>query len=738
MHIGIKLDVSRFEPDVDLIFLRTKEQNQLGTACARADTDIHVTGASHTQHVLATTTPTTVVLKLDSKQIRNIYKSENNTTTVVDISNRIRVNSTASRIGLGIDGTVGNTVSGQGSIALSKLIKDTIDKKSTISEVTYTNFYAFSCVLEFSNSMIIDIDTGNKIIPNFVYDEETDAQCLNAQAVLEDMYTKASKLREIVSYKPAEALTKSVMRVPFGIDGSTFDAVSNVVDRPSALSDKAFESLARASLKIALAVDEPGDKKLSMNDFLRDTAQPSIHAASVYSHKVSNAMSTLVCLICPYRIDGRTMVMPDGLQMVPCESWKGESPRDIFSTDDCEGAAAIQTSLVYRAETISRDPKLSVMYPCISGIANSLVHHIVGISVLSANAGQADSAGDNGHEAIAGHAIMLAIPKPQALKSLLNGIISTAVYEFAEKQQHSKQMSEDVREPYARALYHPEDLKRMPADDVAILSTADGVLSLTERMDITTLASEGTSPVASSKLYETDATIRLEQIKLARQEKDIQQQLGPSISRDFTRLHVPLNTQSPSHQFYNTILEFAVPLRRYGTFQNSDVRSIGHATSHWVLAQTHDVKSAGASPKDIATGNFSMLPLWMLSETQCVALEVASSEVLSNTLPVRERLVKLTPTQYDTYNANIDLLKTLNATKSELFSSLVSNRHASRHIFTFAALVGNAKSVTAFVNEVENDSNIACRVTMEATPNVFFSASGNDIAVVPLIEMVKF
>ena len=106
---------------------------------------------------------------------------------------------------------------------------------------------------------------------------------------------------------------------------------------------------------------------------------------------------------------------------------------------------------------------------------------------LSANAGQADAAGDNGQNAIAGHAIMLAIPKPQALKSMINCIfLSTGMYEeLSEQQRHAAKSCQTMLanriRVYAKALYHAEDLKRMPEEDVAILSTADGLLSLAQK-----------------------------------------------------------------------------------------------------------------------------------------------------------------------------------------------------------------------------------------------------------------
>jgi len=729
----VQLNISRSEPDVDMMFLANKEASTLGTACARGDTDVHVTGAPYAVNLLATTNEAIATVELTPGDLKDIYENDEGT-TVVEISDRTRVNLTTSRVALGIDGTVGNTVTGQASVELKDVAADAASFKSTVIPITYSNWPAISCVLNLSNPTLVDMDTGSVLVAKFTTDVETDHKCKAAQVVLESMYTSSMKLREIVKYTPVPRLTKSVMRVPFGVDATTFDSVSNVVDRPTALSDDAFESLAHACLEITLGVDEAGDATVAMSDFMAETASPCIKAAA-HAHKVANALSVLVCVVCPYRVDGRTMVLPTGLEMVGSESWKAEAPRDICTLDDCEGSGAIITSLFYRAETISRDPALAARYPHVASIANALVHHMVGICVLAANAGQASGAGKDGHEVVAGHAIALAIPKPHAFKSMLNGIMSTGIY-TEDGGDAQERMAQNVSEPYSSALYHPDDLKRMPVDESGIIATSKGVLSLVNAVELFPLAIEGTSPATSTKLYEPDPTIRLAQIKAARSEKAFEQRFGPGVTRNFTRLHVPTGHSEPEHQFYKSLIEFAVPLRRYGTFQNHDMRSLGLATAQWVLAQPHDVQSAGASPKDLATENFSMLPLWKLSETECTAVDVASKEIFANTLPIRDGPIRLTPAQYDVYTANVAALKDLSTSKEALFSSIAESGNFIRHIISFAALVGNKDAVQLFVDEAMNDHTLACRVTMKPTPAVILSNGGNDIGEMPFIELM--
>ena len=526
------------------------------------------------------------------------------------------------------------------------------------------------------------------------------------------------------------------MRVPSGIDNTTFDSVCNVVDRPTAMSDAAFESLARACLEHTLVVDEDGSPAFTMDEFLKDASSPGVDA-SKFAGKVANALSMIVNLVCPYRIDGRTAVLPTGLKMFNSESWKAEGPRNLFTLDDCEGSGAMQTSLLYRAETIARDPKLSAKYPHVAAVANAFVHHMVGVAVLSANAGQADSAGKDGHEAIAGHAIALAMPKLQALEAMVTGIKATgSMSKSAEQVQKSKALSESLTEPLADALYHEDDLRRMPAEERTLLESAEGRHGLSTRLQARAYGLEGTSPIASAKLYEPKPAVRVSQIGYAKAEKALEAKLGPGVTRAITRLHVPVDPTGPSHQFYKHILEFSVPLRRYGTFQSKAMREGGVATAEWVLTAGHNVREAGVSPKNLDTGNYLMLPLWKLGEEAATAMDVASKEVLQNTLPVRAGPVRLSAKQLATYDANIAALESLNTSKRELFEAHSGHGHVGKHVVTFAALVGNAKSLPLFVNTILDDERIACRVTFTPVKSVLLDADGADVGSMPFIELL--
>ena len=114
--------------------------------------------------------------------------------------------------------------------------------------------------------------------------------------------------------------------------------------RPSSTALRAFERPAFESLVTATLRLETDEVEGGFEAFMNDCAQPGL-TASTYSMVAANALSTLVNVICPYRIDGRAVLTPVGLQMTPAESWKAEASRTAFTTsDDCDGSAAHVTS----------------------------------------------------------------------------------------------------------------------------------------------------------------------------------------------------------------------------------------------------------------------------------------------------------------------------------------------------------------------------------------------------------
>ena len=83
MRVGLRLGIKRIEPDVDMIFLANRESSTLGTACARGETDIHVTGSLNSEYLLATTSSANSTIELNPEYIGKIYEGEEGGSTIV-------------------------------------------------------------------------------------------------------------------------------------------------------------------------------------------------------------------------------------------------------------------------------------------------------------------------------------------------------------------------------------------------------------------------------------------------------------------------------------------------------------------------------------------------------------------------------------------------------------------------------------------------------------------------------
>lgn len=725
--VVLKFNASRIEPDFDQLFLGNREGSTLGTACARSETDFHVTGSKFASNKLLTSNGAGIEIELDE----GYYEIDSETNTI-HLSDRLRLNATTSRLALGIDGTVVDTMSGQASALLKDLFLNAKERKSLILDVKYSNWSSTSATVDANAPKIFDGDL--LLNPTFYTELEYDERAKSGQKVLEKMYTDAVKLRELVLYKPAPNLSKAVMAVPVGVDSMMYDAASNVVDRPPSLNHAEFNSLIGVCLKRELAVDEPGSPAVSIEAFLTDTAHPSF-AAAAHSVKVANAMSILISHICAYRVDGRACVMPNGVVIAPSESWKAEASRTkLVTADDCEGDAANLTALLYAADDVARDPNLASQYPFAAAVSNAFAHHMPGVCVLAANAGNADSAGENGHDAVAGHAICLLPSKPAALQAMLNGIASTAAMHGGADDDAQKDMTSKMKGIYARGLYHDEDIERMPVEERAMVRDADTLLSKVGV--VPKLAIEGTSPVASSKLYESDTSVRLAQSTISRTEKVVSEHIGPSVTRAITRLHVPTYRGAPDHAFFKDLVEFSVPLRRSGMFKSNEVRDAGMATGQWVFSKPSDVTSAGVTPKEMEMGDFSMLPLWKLERTDAEIMDDVSSESLQNAMPMRKGTQTLSVQQSKNYSENVKALKDLGRSKA---NSTLDGRplNFARHIVSFAAMINNADGVKHFVRGLHDDPTVAVRVEFERAEGLVLSHDGLDVGELPFIYVAK-
>ena len=694
----VKFSASRVEADIDGSFLANKANTTIGAAAARSETDLHITGCTHATGALLTTVPSSVEITLDDTKSGCFKDTAKNT---VYFPNRIRLNITTSRTAVAIDGTVVDTMSGQASVSIDSILKTQNEKCSSVVPIVYANWLDFSSVIEISNVEVFDPDTGN-VYENviFVDTPELNETCKRAADTLEDVYNQSVATRKVVVFEPVPQLSKSVMRVPYGIDGSTYDLSSSVVSRPMSLDRISLESMIENAMKLETGFDDD-----EYNKFTSACAKPGVEA-SKYSGKVANALSTIVCQVCPYRIDGRTTLTPTGLKMVAAESWKSEASRRAFETaDDCDGSAAHISSIVTDAKRVALDAELSKKFPNITFLANALSLHFLGAAVLAANAGDATSAGKHGEAHIAGHAIALALPKSMVFNAMVIGAMSATQ---SRDKTESDELVSSLQEKWMDAMFSNEELQSMSEEDAAKVTNYEtfSKLHLDAALgEMEALAIEGTSPVSPSLLYSRSPKDRLSRRRIAREHKQVAKLIGPSVARSISQLDVGASNSEKGHTFYNSFVEFLVSPSE-GLFKSDSLRDTKYATAQLVFCKTNDTSVAGASPSEISTSNFALLPLWKVDAKQGNDLDIALEEVQRNTLPKRKGITQLNQDSSKIYRNNITALQSLNDDVSRKYKEISSKSTSStKMIFSLSSLINNSNAVLVFVDRLRHLSN---------------------------------
>lgn len=729
----VKFVALRLEPDVDGVFLANKAATTIGSAAARGETDFHITGAERAVGALVTSNPKLIKVAIGAKGSKCFEVSDKTTGATLYIPKRTRINLTTSRIAVAIDGTVVNTMSGQASIGMDAVLKLQLQKCSAVVPVTYSSWLSFGSVVEISRVRFFD-ERGKEYNAVVLYDEpDVAARCERAATALEAVYNQGLETRKVVVFKLAPPLTKSVMRVPYGVDGSSYDLCASVVNRPPSMERGAFESLVTATLKLETDEVEGG-----FDGFMADCAQPGLKA-STYSMVAANALSTLVSVTCPYRIDGRAVLTPTGLQMTPAESWKAEASRTAFNTsDDCDGSAAHVTAAIADARIVALNPELAAQFPVTARVANAFSMHFVGVCVLAANAGHADDAGKKGAANIAGHAIAMALPRSQVFDSLVTGAYSATQNRDAEA---SRALVDKMSPLWHAAMFSSDELAAMPKTDVAKINDVDAFMQLHKRAalrEMEALAIEGTSPVAPSLLFSRDDKDRILRRRVARDDRAIAGMVGPNVARGITQLDVGPSNMETKHVFYNSMVEFIVS-HHEELFRNAALREAGYATAQLVLAQAQQTAVAGATPKDVATSSFSLLPLWTVNTETGADFDVALDEVQRNTLPMRAGPMKLDADSSKIYLENIQALDSLNNQESAA-SDKGDGVAMSQSIFAIATLTQNRKAVQVFVEKLKAlvyERKVAVKVNLVPVTDALIDADGADVGKFVVVNVEK-
>ena len=621
--------------------------------------------------------------------------------------------------------------------ALSLNIKARVDVPFETVPIKYSNWGTHQAVMAVYAPQVVRLSPGAEGEPPvetpvgsiiWYNDPKEDNAIQKVEPILQGIYNSAWAMTEKLVFAPVKNLTKSIMRVPVGYNGSGYAPAAAVNDTPSSFGACTLESILNACLGSELSAHERAE-------CLHELATPSVRATMQWGPCIANAMSAFSAYTMPYRVDGTPIVLPTGVKMVQSESWRAEASRSIMHADDCDGSACNAISAIRFAEHLLRTTPADVMardYPTLRAVANSLgAHYVYGTTVLAANAGHADAANEHAQK-LAGHAIAMALPKPSFLMALERGTLGNIA--GVPVTAHAARI--EVTEARFDALYPRDLVKRMPDVERKLFDSFETLKKMrishpTEGLQ--PLSMEGTT-FASSCMYTHDPVARDERQAWYAMDKKVATSLSPNITRTHKALDVG---ERGDHAFYMSKVEVGVSME-HPLFRNPVLRKHESASAQYRFARPRTdgpMEAAGANPMQLATGDYAVVPLWRVDEKIGDTLDKAHAEAAANVMPMRAEPYQLTTEEVASLDRSIKVLRTLNAhlSDNELGVGAVASTgkrmstHETLHILSFASLVQNPNAIEAFVETIKETGSVTGFVRgLEATSDILPGVAQND------------
>lgn len=695
--------------EVDLAKQFLAKGGTLGGAAARGTTSLALSHADAHQTFLLTDTSQTIDLPVPAKLLatsRETFFDENksgvkigdNVGPHVLLSDRTRLNLVGTRTGAAINGTLVSTLSGTASVKLLDLFNTVAPKEVapgatgkaprpnvTVTQIPmrYPNWESINATVAVCAPQLIRVaaDGSETEVSAVFFTPTAQAERLQqVQPVLKSVYDRAWQMTKDAVFAPEPNLHKSVVAErDAGFDASGYSIAAAANDTPPPLKPE----VAEAVLAAAFAQELPGTHA----QMLADLSVPSLKATVKHGQSIATGISASVAWAETYRVDGTAADTPEGLKMFQSESWPVQANVDFGRlADDCDGQASLANQFIEQAWALKTSGADMGALPNLRAVANSIgAHYVHGMTVLAANAGHADAA-DASKKAIAGHAIITALPKMSFGAAMARG----ARAKINGKPVVAPQFQRAVVASQWEALYPQWLLDEMPADERPTLASHDAA----RQMHAATLATgpqplaiEGTT-FASSQLYEHDDDKREERKMEFIDAKSSLGAFSPNILRVFKTLDV---CETGEHAFYNAMVEQSFSVR-HDLMTSAPLRSMNAAcchVRHVKVSPAGDVVGTGSSPKDLATGNFALVPLWTAGAKDGALIDEAHDEALSNTLPMRGAPISVNA---DIFHENMETLRGLDTFFHEP-GKLEYAGFPHQAIVSFASLVGNAHAI---------------------------------------------
>lgn len=601
--------------------------------------------------------------------------------------------------------------------ALSLNIKARVPVEFETVPIKYANWGCHQAVMAVYKPQVVCVsgtgatgatgDRAKRIVMSVIWhDDPARAKAIQkVEPILQGIYNSAWAMTEKLVFKPVKNLTKSIMRVPVGYNGSGYAPAAAVNDTPPSFDACTLEGMLSACLSAELSPEEH-------RQCLDDLATPSVKATLRWAPCVANAMSACSAYTMPYRVDGTPVVLPTGVKMVQSESWRAEAIRSIMHSDDCDGSACSAISIVNFASKLNTDGSTDMSaYPALRALANSIgAHYVCGTTVLAANAGHADAANEHAQK-LAGHAIAMALPKPAFLKALERGSLGNIA--GVPVTQHAARVK--VKEARFDALYPKSLRERLPATEQKMFDDFETLKRspVSHAVDgLQPLSMEGTT-YASSSMYTHDPNERLNRQAWYAMDKKVATSLSPNI----TRTHKALDTgEKGTHAFYMSMVEIGLSMT-HPLHTNATLRQHEQASAHYRFARPRTdgpMEYAGANPQQLATHDYAVVPLWRVDAKLGATLDLAHQEAAANTMPMRRGPYQLNAQEVENLGKSLASLARLHEHLQEndlaVGGADASQMHETLHVLSFASIVQNPNAIEAFVETVKEAGDITGEV----------------------------
>jgi hypothetical protein len=701
LPLVLEFDATQAEPALEDMFLA--RGGTLAGAAARGATEFAVTGSA-TSECACLSDGNATAMRIPLPEGFAVPSSTESLT--VDVDNRAKLLITGTRLGLAINCTLGTTVAGQGAIYLSNMMR--VSSGSAMVPLTYANWLAHSSVVAATNIRISD-HRGRRYAVNFVKHPERDLALAHAEELVGKWAQGAWALRTSgMIYEHSPTLTKSVAKTPCGVNDSGYMLVHDVLEMRTPWSWQTMNAFFANAVRVELEF-VPED----IATFLNDTKVPGLRAAG-HARTAGASLSMIAAVTTSYRSDGRSRVTEKGaLQETATEMWSttGDQGQGL---GDCEDTAITSVAMI---QAIGKaPPEVLAEYEYLNAVNNIVFpYYSLGVTVLGASGSEASQTRVAGApQPLAGHAALLMQPTLSLLRAAHKGgavTISGIPVIPPEKR-------ETVAAGRLLACFPPEVLATLPEEERGPLerwSTAQ-----VHATELVAYAVEGTTP-ASPILYATGKSAQESQRQASRDRLALAK-AAPNVGRSLKILHVgQLNSPNP-HMFYRHHVEFDVP-RSHPLWSHEAVRACGAAATQFVFASTAD-GTTGATPREVVTEQYAMVPLVVANEETANILDFASETAVADVMPPRPFGMRLDSHQAKQLAQSLASLKNLDyALHTEVDPG--ESGHTVAYILAYNTLVNNSGAVEHFCNRLKE---VAVSGTVDAldVPGMAVTAGGEE------------